>query len=392
MRANVRSFFLLLFFSLSTAVLGSDVILFAAFQNRADAVQTARIVQKILRKRHPGHRVYIRNVSGHYRVVSDPISDERERQSILHDVQHSVDIAHHQAPRKTSGTFSGTASSSAGYNNNIYDHTCIETTDYNHYTIDNNTTIVSDFFIQNRAQLHYRYLAKNPALSWNSTLGYYGKRYRKHPNLNLRQVTLESGLEYAFAKNDLSFPFFFKRIWYGGSGYLHLYGAAPRFTHALNKNTAFVLEINAFKKRFIKTDKRDWNSNHLDAGVGFEIFSHSHATLGGKVGAVAERRTQGKRTDVSYTGAFFAGTFILPLRGRTYADLGFRIDRRFYLHKHPNLALRKDTRFRLNLGIVQPLFENISAKINYTHTKNISTINAYTHKSDTITAGISAYF
>jgi hypothetical protein len=350
------------------------------------------MIQKILRKRHHDNRVYIRKESGHYLVVSDPIPNEQERQSIIHDVQQSFGMEQDSAPQTKSSTLSGKVTSSIGYNNNIYDHTRIKTTTYNHFTIDNNTSIVSDFFTQNSARLYYQYSAKNPALSWNSSISFYDKRYRKHSDLNIRQMAVESGFGYVFDQSYLALPLFFKRLWYGGSGYLHTYGFSPKYTYALDKSTTLSIELNAYKKRFIKSDKKDWNSNHLDAAVGFSALSHSNATLYGKAGIIAERRTRGKRTDVSYNGLFLSGTFIMPLWKKTYADLGFRVDRRIYLHKHPNLALRKDTRIKLNMGIAQPLFENISAKIDYAHVENVSSINAYTHKSDTITLSISAFF
>jgi hypothetical protein len=291
-----------------------------------------------------------------------------------------------------SGAFSGTIINAAGYNNNIYDHTRIRTTSYGKYTIENNTTIVSDLFFSHSGWLEYRHPSKNPALLWSTTFSFFDKRYQKHSDLNLLQIGLESGLDYVFTDSVLSFPLFFKRLWYGGTGYLYTYGVSPKYTLALDKDSAFSIELNAYKKHFVQHDKQDWNSNHLDAAIGFQTLSHSGAMLYGKTGLISERRTQGKRTDVSYNGAFLSGTFLIPLWSQAYADLGFRVEHRAFLHKHPNLALRKDTRVRLDAGIVQPLSETFSAKINYTYIKNTSTINAYTHKSDTITVSLTAHF
>lgn len=370
---------------------GSNTILFAQFQTQADAQQTQQIIQKILKKKHPKRRVYIQKKSGQYRVVSDPIPDEDERNTIVQDVQRAFGVEGEEGA-SSHHHFTGIVQSSLGYNNNIYDHTRIKKTTYNAFTIDNNTSIVRDLYLTNAAQLSHSYATEGSPVTWNTSVSLFDKRYRHHSDINLRQIGFESGFGYALDDRYFALPLAFKRLWYGGAAYRHIFSLSPKIIYKPDQDTSLSAQLILSGKRYIPTSKKDWNSNHAEINLGFDLLTHSQATILGKFGLLTERRTQGSRWDVSYNGLYVSGRFLMPLWKGAYADLGFRFDKRAYRHKHPNLALRRDTRFKLDTGLIQPITESISAKINYAHIENISTINAYTHKSDTITVSLSASF
>jgi hypothetical protein len=288
---------------------------------------------------------------------------------------------------------SGSIGVTTGRESNVYLHTTIPTTHYNQFTIDNNTTVLSDLFVQYAGQLTWRSAERDQPQLWSTTLSWIDKHYRRYDDLHLLQTEIQSGPAFSWLDGYLAVPLFFKHIRYGGQSYLNLYGIAPKYTRILDKKSALSVKVSAYRKRYIPLDKRDWNSDHYDAAARMRFVSHSGAILYGTIGGIFERRTQGKRTDVSYDSAFVSGRFWMPLwRQKLHADIGWRIERRIYRHKHPNLARRKETRTRIDMGLVRSLTDHLTARLNYTYTHTASTIEAYTHHNSTIAFSLSATF
>ncbi len=374
---------ILLFFVISyTMLIGSNTILFAKFKAKEDALKATKVFNKILKKREKNFTAHIIIEKGYYSVVSDPIISTKERRIIINDIENYFDGIDDDPILSSNQYHTLRLIAGIGYDDNIYSHTTLETTEYGIIEFDNNTSQISDRFHREIISYFHTYSFENRKWDWNTYINLYNRTYQDNDDVNIFQLALQSGPKYFFNHGSLSFSLLGEKLWYGGDAYLNSYGLNTKLTYKFTEKSNTDIALAVMEKRY--KERSDWDSNRLSLKTGTTFYASENYALRMEGGGAIERKINGGRTDVSYNAYFASAKYMMPLWSDTYLTLKLGLESRHYQDKNPNLPKREDTKWRFKSEISQRVTDALTVVLNYKYTDNDSNINSYTYKNNTV--------
>jgi hypothetical protein len=364
-------------------LLGSNTILFAKFKSKQDALDATKVFNKILKKREKNYTAHITMEDGYYGVVSTTITSEKEKKIIINDIQNYFDgvddpilTSHHNH------TFRFIVG--IGYDDNIYSHTTLETTDYGEIEFDNNTSQISDRFHREIISYYHTYNFENDKWDWNTYINLYNRSYQDHNDVNIFQMALYTGPKYFFNHGNISLSVFGEKLWYGSDEYMNSYGINTKLAYKFTDKSRSDIELSLMEKRYDEKQREDWDSNRLSLKTGTTFYASENYAFRIEGGGTLERKINGGRTDVSYNTYFVSAKYMMPLWDDAHLSLKLGVESRDYQDKSPNLQKREDTKWRFKSDLSQRLTDTLTVLLNYKYTNNDSNINSYTYKNNTV--------
>jgi hypothetical protein len=382
-----------LFIIIISVLYSADHMLLASFKHQKDARNAVKVFDKILRGIKGNHRSQIVQKNGSYQVVLNGEVSAVKEQEIAEAVNaYFGETLIEEMPKEKNHHFFGKAVFGAGYDDNIYHHTDIETTPYADLLIENNTTMLSDTFHREILALQHQYQFDDTVWSWGSMVMAYNKTHTSYDDLDLLQLALYSGPQYAKGKYSLALSVYEKKLWFGGESYMDTYGVISKYRYLLNEEMRLHIQVEVSEKRFIEEDQKDWDSNRIELKNTVELMKNRKRYFIGELGIYGERRVQGGRTDVSYDALYISGKYLFPVWKDGLLSTKVSYETRDYSEKHPNLPERIDDKWKATVELSHKITEDVTAKLNYTYTQSDSSINLYTYDSSVVILNMSTLF
>jgi len=270
-----------------------------------------------------------------------------------------------------------------GYDDNIYNHTYNELTQYGNNNITNDTNKQDDYTHKELLSINHIYSLEDSSLLWDSTFNAYNQSYLNHHDSDINLLALKSGPSYRNKNYRLYFPLSIEKIWYGSESFLHIYGLAPKFKMLINQTLSFDLETKFYKKEYQQYVDKSKNSSIKEISASLNKLMFGTDLLSFQTKFSAERKNSLGRIDISRDLTSGRLTYFHKLNENINISSYVGYEHYDYKDKDTILKRRRDNLVRASVNLYKKLTPTISLEFNFTHLENDSNINLYSYKKNT---------
>ena len=360
--------------------------------------EALRIYNEMIKRGYGSTRVKLEHARtliklGNYEGAKSDFSEVLGSASLPRRVRENVESYLSMLDKRTKkNIFAGSLSIGVGYDDNIYNHTYLGTTEYNGEEFENNSTRVSDSFHTETAMVRHLYIFDNRKFAWDTTVQIYNRTYRDHSDVNTFHGSIISGPKYFDGKKSAYIPLIYNRLWYGNDDYMSVFGTRPQISYIIDETSTTDIKMLYIAKRYKQGEDEDRDGDLFGVKFGYnKIFKNGHY-LRGEAGAYGERRKRGDRKDISFNMYTAGVKYSLPVWDKTHLYTYGTFEYYDYLKNDPNMNEREDKRIQIDLDLSRQVTKDISVEAKYSFTKNISTINLYEFKKNVASINLLATF